>query len=86
LKELRKAEVEAMGENSVASFDHIKLRERLRVIVPLQKLYEKIFFDDYDLASVCRPHDMYSDLTLKKSHFKKLILRDVPSIQREANE
>ncbi|TNV74030.1 hypothetical protein FGO68_gene14997 [Halteria grandinella] len=62
------------------------LRERLRVIVPLQKLYEKIFFDDYDLSVVCRPHDMYSDQTLKKSHFKKIIMRDVPAIQREAND
>jgi hypothetical protein len=61
MKKVRSMELEEMGENSVAGFDHVKLRERLRVIVPLQKLYEKVFFDDYDLVAACRAYDSYGD-------------------------
>lgn len=35
LKKLREDEIAAMGEQSVAGFDHVILRERLRNIPPL---------------------------------------------------
>jgi hypothetical protein len=49
------------GEHSVAGFDHMILRDRLKTSTPLQKLYERVFFDDYDLASNCLMFDNYKD-------------------------
>ena len=50
LKRVRDDEVTRMGEHSIAGFDHVMLRDRLKGSVALQKLYERVFFDDYDIA------------------------------------
>jgi hypothetical protein len=31
---------------------------------PLQRLYERCFFDSYDLAAACKPHDAFRDETV----------------------
>lgn len=69
-----------MGEHSVAGFDHVLLRERLKGCGPLQKLYERVFFDDYDLAGACIQFDVYKDcksylyiillVTISRTYFK----------------
>ena len=69
------------GEDSIAGFDHVKLRERLRWCNPLQKLYERVFFDGYNLASACQQFDNYGDSTIARSFFKTIILRDVQGIK-----
>ena len=69
------------GEESVAGFDHVKLRERLRWCSPLQKVYERVFFDGYDLARVCKQFDNFEDGTIARSLFKTIILRDVQGIK-----
>ena len=62
LKKLREDEISKMGgEHSIAGFDHMILRERLKEVMPLQKLYERVFFDDYDLATACRQFDSFKD-------------------------
>jgi len=62
LKRLREEEIAKLGgEHSIAGFDHILLRERLKNVTPLQQLYERVFFDDYDLAAACRPYDSFKD-------------------------
>jgi len=59
-----------LGEHSIAGFDHVMLRDRLKSCNPLQKLYERVFFDEYDLAASCRQFDQYKDLTISKTFFK----------------
>jgi hypothetical protein len=78
LKKVRQEELLQMGgEESVAGFDHVKLRERLRWCTPLQKLYERVFFDGYDLAGACKQFDNFEDATIARSLFKTIILRDI---------
>lgn len=45
------------------------LRERLPLSPPLQRLYERIYFDKYDLVSALEPHDTYKDLTVDVKQF-----------------
>ena len=40
-----------------SEFDMSILRDRLIFSVPLQKLYEKIYFEQWDLVSAMRPYD-----------------------------
>ena len=44
-----------------AAFDHMILRDRIKFNNSLQKLYEKMFFDDYDLGEACKQFDVYQD-------------------------
>ncbi len=54
LKKVREDEFNIQGgDASVAGFDHVKLRQRLKGNAPLQKLYERVFFDDYDVEQAC---------------------------------
>ena len=69
------------GEESIAGFDHVKLRERLRWCNPLQKLYERVFFDGYNLAEACKQFDNFGDFTIARQLFKTIILRDVQGIK-----
>jgi hypothetical protein len=79
LKRLREEEIAKLGgEHSIAGFDHILLRERLKNVTPLQQLYERVFFDDYDLAAACRPYDSFKDckeqaLTLPSDCIEELL-------------
>lgn len=70
------------GEDSIAGFDHVKLRERLKACAPLQKLYERVFFDDYNLAEACQKYDNFHDQTISRAFFKQVILQDVQGILR----
>jgi hypothetical protein len=70
------------GEESIAGFDHVKLKERLKACMPLQKLYERVFFDGYNLAEACIKYDNYGDLTISRTFFKTVILRDVQGIEK----
>jgi hypothetical protein len=80
LKRLREEEIAKMGgEHSIAGFDHMLLRERLKTVKSLQQLYERVFFDEYDLAAACRPFDSFKDrkiifstciVTISKTFFK----------------
>lgn len=40
------------------------LKERLIFSVPLQKLYETVFFDELDLKAKCLPFDNFGDDTV----------------------
>ncbi len=49
------------GDASSAGFDHVKLRQGLKGNTPLQWLYEKVFFDGYNLANACIRFDRDQD-------------------------
>ena len=61
LKQAREWEAE---RDVLARFSSEILKERLIFSVPLQKLYEKVFFDRFDLIAACKPHDNYGDETI----------------------
>lgn len=78
-------------KEAVRSFD---LRHQLLYNTPLQKLYEKVYFEDYDLGQAVAKHlnefkedtlDSTIDIHPEKKHllsneFKKIITKDVQSI------
>jgi hypothetical protein len=49
------------GEESIAGFDHVKLRDRLKWCTPLQKLFERVYFDSYNLSEACKQFDNFGD-------------------------
>jgi hypothetical protein len=70
------------GEDSIAGFDHVKLRQRLKGNTPLQWLFEKVFFDGYNLAEACARFDRDLDGTIARMYFKQVILTDVPAMHK----
>ncbi|CDW73821.1 UNKNOWN [Stylonychia lemnae] len=77
LKEIREDELKA---DKYAEFDHLILRDRLKSNTPLQKLFEAVYFDDYDLFKALYQQDIQNDGTVGQKEFKLQILRDIPSI------
>ena len=47
---------------------------------PLQKLYEKVYFDNYNLSEALQGFDVYQDGTVAMKDFRVTIMREVPSI------
>ena len=71
LKAAREKEAE---KDPLSNFNQEMLRERLVLSVPLQKLYEKVFFDFFDLKEACRKHDNFEDETVTQMDFEKVVL------------
>ena len=66
-----------------AQFSEDILHERLVWSVPLQKLYERIYFDDYDLAKDCLKFDKLPDFTISAEYFTMVIKNAVPNMTKE---
>ena len=64
----------------LAKFNSEILKERLIFSVPLQKLYEKVFFERYDLIAACKTHDNYEDETISQFNFERVLRSDVESL------
>lgn len=56
------------------------LRERLQLSSPMQRLYERVYFDRYDLAHALVPFDNFHDETVHMKAFVQVIVRDVASL------
>jgi len=56
------------------------LRERLQYCNPLQKLYERIFFDDFNMERALVERDNFKDGTVRSDDFRMMIIREVTSI------
>lgn len=55
--------------------------------MPLQKLYEKVYFDGFDLKAACAPFDNFEDETVTSINFERALLSNVESLSPvEANE
>ena len=58
--------------------------------MPLQKLYEKIYFDGFDLKAACKPFDNYEDETVTAVNFERVMLSDTNGVEslspQEAND
>lgn len=78
---LLKVRQEELKDDAKAHFDHFILKEKLKFCTPLQKLYEKIFFDDLDLGAELAKFDIYSDGTVSVKDFRATILKEVLSIE-----
>eukprot|EP00347_Sterkiella_histriomuscorum_P022899 403336739 len=77
LQKLREDEVKV---DKTAQFDHIILKERLKYNTPLQKLYEKVYFDDFNLEIALRPFDNFHDFTVSMKDFQVIIIKEVQGI------
>lgn len=77
LREIREEELKA---DKYTEFDHLILRDRLKSNTPLQKLYEAVYFDDYNLFKALYKQDIQNDGTVPVKEFKMQILTDVKSI------
>ena len=67
----------------MADFDIQILRDRLVFSVPLQKLYEKIYFEDWDLVKAVSPYDRLRDGTVTEDDFERVIFANVSSLDRD---
>jgi len=72
-KELRKLREQQAMDHAPAQFDEKILRERLTYSIPLQRLYERVYFDDYDLFADCLKADLNKENALAESVFKDVI-------------
>ena len=63
------------------------MRDRLLYNVPLQKLYEAVYFDGFDIIKALKKYDEYNDKTVSASKFESVIMQNVLSIDsKEASE
>ena len=75
--------------DDLAKFDMHILRDRLLYNVPLQKLYEAVYFDSFDIIKTLKPCDNadLGDLTVSASVFETEMLRHILSLDsKEASE
>ena len=70
----------------MAQFDQEKLRERLQLSVPLQKLYERMYFDSWSPVEELAKYDNFQDDTVPAEDFERVIQAHVPSLDKEKNE
>ena len=81
MREHRRKAREWEAENDqLSQFSATLLRKRLVGSVPLQKLYEKVFFDQFDLKAACAKYDNFGDDTLTQDNFVIVVLTNVPSL------
>ena len=77
---------EREGKDPMAQFDQEKLRERLQLSVPLQKLYERMYFDSWSPVEELAKYDKFQDDTVPAEDFERVIQAHVPSLDKEKNE
>jgi len=56
------------------------LRDKLVFSVPLQRLYERVYFDNVILENCFKPYDAFNDGSIGLKQFVKVITKEVSSI------
>ena len=51
--------------------------------MPLQKLYETVYFDGFNLKEACQPSDNFEDETITSVNFERLMLKNVESLSTQ---
>ena len=82
-KHLRDARNREAENDKAADFSSLILRERLQFSVPLQKLYEMVVYERFDLKKACKPFDNYDDETVTQVNFERVLLTEVASLSTE---
>ncbi len=71
---------EINDQHQTSKFDHMILREKLMFCVPMQRLYERVYFDKLTLENCFMPLDAFNDGTVTLKQFTQTVVKEVPSL------
>ena len=56
------------------------LRDKLIFSIPMQRLYERVYFDNFNLEKCLAGSDSYNDGSVGVRDFVRVVTREVPSL------
>ena len=91
LREMRKTTLLREGKkfeepNELGYFDQQTLRDRLQLSIPLQKLYERMYFDNWNPAEEIAKHDRSGSGEVLAADFERIIEAGVSSLDKATGE
>ena len=82
-KNLQRYRAAQAKNHKKADFSQDILKARLKYSQPLQRLYERIYFDDFNLVQYCEKYDKRNDSTMAKKDFQDVVYDHITCLSDE---